>query len=77
MRNWLAGIEAQARASGFELSVPLTPRTLRHSCAIHLLLNGLTQKQIQLHLGHKSDKNTRIYTDLLALDATAFKSFTF
>lgn len=76
-RNWLKGIEAQANAQGITLTVPLTPRTLRHSYAMHLLLNRVPRTHIQAQLGHKSEKNTLIYTDMLALDAMAFRSITF
>lgn len=76
-RNWLKGIEAQANAQGITLTVPLTPRTLRHSYAMHLLLNRVPRTHIQAQLGHKSEKNTLIYTDMLALDTMAFRSITF
>lgn len=77
VRNWLAGIEDVARENGITLSIPLTPRSLRHSCAVHLLLNGLNEKQIGLHLGHKSSKSTRVYTELMAMDALAVRPIAF
>ncbi len=68
-RNWLAEIEAIGQERGLRLTVPLTPKVLRHSCAIHLVLNGFNQAAIQAHLGHRFKQTTEIYTNLLALDA--------
>lgn len=68
-RNWLASIEQQAKKAGIELLIPLTPKVLRHSCAIHLLLNGIPLQRIQKVLGHRYLKNTYVYSDLLMLDS--------
>lgn len=77
VRNWFKRIEALASENGLTLSIGLNPHVLRHSCAIHLLLNGFSPEQIGLHLGHKSSKSTRIYTDLLAMDGMAFRHVQF
>jgi len=49
------------------------PHALRHSCATHLLAQGLTMKEVGDHLGHVSVVATRIYAkvDLAGLREVA------
>jgi integrase/recombinase XerD len=50
------------------LAVPVTPHTLRHTCATHMLKNGADIRYIQEILGHASVATTQIYTRVIITD---------
>lgn len=49
---------------GANIEKDLTPHTIRHSCAVHLLQNGAEIKLVQEMLGHTDVASTIMYTQM-------------
>lgn len=67
--RWLNRAIDAAKCDNVTFSVsPLTPKTFRHSFAMHILFNRLHPKVLQVLMGHTSFKSTEVYTQLFLFD---------
>ena len=56
-------VRLNAKAAGLDIRV--TPHTLRHGCATHLLQGGADVRHVQALLGHASVETTAVYTHVV------------
>ena len=59
-------VRGNAKAAGLDIRV--TPHTLRHGCATHLLQGGADVRHVQKLLGHASVQTTAVYTHVVPGD---------
>ncbi|MBF4374148.1 phage integrase family protein [Vibrio anguillarum] len=67
-RNWIKEIEQAGKAADLHFPLSISPKVLRHSFAIHLILHQVSVKKVQSLLGHRYASSTDIYTRLLSCD---------
>jgi len=71
VRTWIRHAVSAAERDGVTFSVrPITTKTFRDSFAMHLVQHGVPKKVIQAMMGHKDEKSTEWYTQVMALDVT-------
>ena len=71
-KNVQRAVKQAARDCAF--SKPVSPHTLRHSFATHLLEGGYDIRTVQELLGHNDVKTTQIYTHVMKRGAGGVKS---
>ena len=71
-RNWLKAAIDRARRDAVTFSFEqITPKTFRHSYAMHLIQSHIPLKVVQAYMGHKELSSTEVYTRIFALDVGA------
>lgn len=76
--RWLSRALDRAKRDGVTFTINnITPKTLRHSFAMHVLSNGIHPKRLQAYMGHKRPESTEVYTKVFALDVSSHQNVSF
>lgn len=68
-RNWIRAAVERAARDNVTFSIhPVTPKTFRHSFAMHLIQHHVPLKVVQAYMGHAEIASTEVYTKVFALD---------
>lgn len=68
-RNWLNAALDECNRRDLRFSIPdISPKTFRHSYAMHLAINGVEPLTLQGYMGHRDFKSTQHYLRVFALD---------
>jgi integrase/recombinase XerD len=67
-------VKSAALKAGIKKSI--SPHTLRHSFATHMLEKGVNLKRLQMLMGHNSIKTTSIYLHLANIDSVTLPDLT-
>lgn len=76
--RWLGRAIERASADNvrFTLST-ITPKTFRHSFAVHLLYNHISERELQEFMGHRRAESTQVYTRIFTLDVASRQKISF
>lgn len=76
--RWLNRALDRAAQDGVSFSLgTITPKTFRHSFAMHLLYNHLSERELQAFMGHRRAESTQVYTRIFTLDIATKQSISF